>query len=218
VIVTGAHWGDEIVKKVPDEPLTFAIKGVARPADLILKPLYETFSQYYSVYFDRFTERMWAARQHEYEEVREREHDLELRTIDDFRIGEMQPERDHKLTASEQVYVDEAMGRKSREARRGSSFSFVMNVDTAGSDSLLFTYIGDDKNRKFDILVDGDTLTTVVWNGSVTGRFVDVAYPLLAARLTDKNPITVTIAADRGTSAARIFRVRTIRTGKADRN
>ena len=218
VIVTGAHWGGEIVKKVPGEPLTFAIKGVARPADLILKPLYDTFSQYYSVYFDRFTERMWAARQQEYEEVREREHDLELRTIDDFRIGEMQPERDHKLTAGEQVYVDEAMGRKGREARRGNSFSFVMNVDTAGSDSLLFTYIGDDKNRKFDILVDGDTLTTVVWNGSVTGRFVDVAYPLLAARLTDKNPITVTIAADRGTSAARIFRVRTIRTGKADRN
>jgi len=49
-------------------------------------------------------------------------------TIDNFRIGEMQPERDHQLKASEQSYTDIALGRTGREVRAGGFFSFQMKV------------------------------------------------------------------------------------------
>ncbi len=42
-----------------------------------------------------------------------------------------------------------------REARRDNYFEFDMKVDASLKSSLLLTYIGDDKDRKFDILVDG---------------------------------------------------------------
>jgi hypothetical protein len=61
--------------------------------------------------------------------------------------------------------VDEALGRTGREARAGNYFAFTMKVQPDLPNALLLTYIGDDKNRKFDILVDGILLTTVDWKG-----------------------------------------------------
>ncbi len=128
VIVSNDQSAGSLVKKVAGQPLTFVFSGSARPTNPMLKPLYETTDQYYSVYFDRFTEAMWKSREKEYAAEKARERAIEKRTIDNFRIGEMQPERDHNLKATEQSYVDGAMGRKGREARRGNAFSFDMKV------------------------------------------------------------------------------------------
>ena len=51
--------------------------------------------------------------------------------------------------------MDDAYGRAGREVRKDGFFSFDMKVETDKPTALLFTYIGDDKNRSFDILVDG---------------------------------------------------------------
>lgn len=191
-------------------PLQFKTDGVGKPFDPVLKPFFKTYDEYYSVYFDYFTPESWAARQQAYEAEKRRQKEIDNSTIDHFRIGEMQPERDHNLVASERSYVDEALGRTGREARADNYFTFTMKVKPGVPNALLMTYIGDDKNRKFDILADGILLATVDWKGGESNKFYDLEYPLPESLIAGKSFITIRIEANHGTTAGRIFGCRTI--------
>jgi DUF1680 family protein len=203
--------------KPASQPLQFEMNGVGKPFDTKLIPFYKTYDQYYSVYWDYFTNADWAARQAEYEAEKKRAKEIEEKTIDNFRIGEMQPERDHNLKASERSYVSDAIGRNGREARRDNYFSFEMKTNKISNCNLLLTYIGDDKDRKFDILVEGIKIATEDWKGGKTGKFYDVEYKIPDDLLKDKEKITVRIEANYGKTAGRVFGTRTISV-KADPN
>jgi hypothetical protein len=168
------------------------------------------------VYWDYFTNESWAARQSEYEAEKKRQNEIEERTIDNFRIGEMQPERDHGLKASERSYVSDAIGRMGREARRENYFSFEMKVNQVIENNLLLTYIGDDKDRKFDILVDGVKVATEDWKGGKTGKFYDVEYKIPDDLIKGKTKIVVRIEANYGKTAGRVFGARIITDGKSN--
>jgi uncharacterized protein len=211
VLVTRERKPASWLKQQIGKPLTFAMLGVGKPFDPILKPLYQTYDQYYSVYFDFFSDANWQLRQREYEAEKKREKEIEEATIDNFRIGEMQPERDHNLRASEKSYVDPALGISGREARKDNYFDFEMKVDSTCKNTLLLTYIGDDHDRMFDIRVDSELLTTVDWAGGKTGRFYDVAYPLPDNCVAGKSKIVVRIEANHGKTAGRVFGARTLR-------
>lgn len=191
--------------------LQFQMKGVGKPFDVKLIPFYQTYDQYYSVYWDYFTPADWEKLQADYEAEKKRIQLIEARTIDNFRIGEMQPERDHHLKASERSYVSDAMDRLGREARRDHYFEFDMKVDASLKSSLLLTYIGDDKDRKFDILVDGVKIATEEWKGGKTGKFYDVEYKIPTELISNKTKITVRIEANYGKTAGRVFAVRIIK-------
>lgn len=209
VLLTGdrdvANWTKEV-----QHPLEYQVNGVGKPFDPLLKPFFKTYDEYYSVYFDYFTPENWAIRQQEYETEKRRQEEIEKSTIDNFRIGEMQPERDHNLTASERSYVDEALGRTGREARPDNFFAFTMKIQPGVPNTLLMTYIGDDKNRKFDILVDGILLATVDLKGGESNKFYDKEYPLPDSLITGKSFINIRVEANHGTTAGRIFGCRTI--------
>jgi hypothetical protein len=192
------------------QPLQFEMKEVGKPFDVKLIPFYKTYDQYYSVYWDYFTNADWAARQAEYEAEKRRAKEIEEKTIDNFRIGEMQPERDHSLKASERSYVSDAIGRMGREARRDNYFSFEMKTNKVINCELLLTYIGDDKDRKFDILIDGVKVATEDWKGGKTGKFYDVEYKIPEDLLKGKEKITVRVEANYGKTAGRVFGARII--------
>ncbi len=192
-------------------PFTFRTAGVGMPFDFDLRPFYSTADDYYSVYFDYFTPEAWEARKEAYQAEIRRQQEIASRTIDHFRIGEMQPERDHRLEAGERSYVDQALGRSGREARAGSWFSFEMAVRPELPNALLLTLIGDDRDRKFDLLVEGQKIAEIDWRGGETGRFYDLIYPLPEELLCGKSSVTVRIEANHGRTAGRIFALRTIR-------
>ncbi len=198
------------VKPVSTAPLTFTTTGVGMPFDFRLKPFYSTAEEYYSVYFDFFTPEAWEARKAAREAEKRRQQQIEACTIDNFRIGEMQPERDHRLEASEQSYVDQALGRSGREARAGHWFSFEMRVRPEVATALLLTFIGDDRGRKFDLLVEGNKIAEIDWQGGESGRFYDLTYPLPAEVIAGKTMITVRVEASHGRTAGRIFGCRTV--------
>lgn len=198
------------LKADPKEPIMFRTTGTGKPEDLSLKPFYGTYDQYYSVYFDFFTPTEWDARKAEFEADKKHEKEIEERTIDNLRVGEMQPELDHNLQASERSYVSDALGRMGREARKDNYFSFDMKIKQDAPSSLLLTYIGDDKDRKFDILIDSAKFVSVNWEGGETGKFYDIEYKIPAELIKDKSKITVRIEANQGRTAGRIFGCRTI--------
>ena len=210
VLLTDNHTASEWIKPVANKTLTFEMKGIGKPFDPIMKPFYQTYDQHYSVYFDFFTNADWATRQSTYEAEKKRQKEIEENTIDNFRIGEMQPERDHNLKASEKSYVDEALGRTGREARAENYFSFEMKIKPDIANNLMLTYIGDDKGRKFDILVEGIKIATVDWAGGTTGTFYDQFYPIPADLIKDKTKITVRIEANYNRTAGRIFGCRIV--------
>jgi len=199
------------LKPVDLKTLTFETRDIGQPFDITLKPFYTLYNKYYSVYFDFFTKEGWEKRKADYEAEKRRQQLIEEQTIDNFRIGEMQPERDHNLTSSELSYVDIALGRTGREARAGNFFSFDMKVAPGDKISLLLTYIGDDKNRKFDVKVDGALIATVEWKGGETGRFYDVEYQIPENILDGKTSVNVGIEANYEQTAGRIFGCRTIK-------
>jgi hypothetical protein len=196
--------------QVSTEPLIFRTTGVGQPFDFSLKPFFSTYDQYYSVYFDFFTPAAWQERKAEYEAEKQSRREIELKTIDNFRIGEMQPERDHHLEASERSYVDEALGRMGREARAGTYMLFTMTVRPGEKNSLLLTCLGDDTNRKFDVLVNGTRIATIEWNGGKTGQFYDLIYAIPGDLTRGVSDITVRIEANYNLTAGRIFGVRTL--------
>ncbi len=211
VLLTDNRNINDWIKPAVDQPLQFEMQKVGKPFDVKLIPFYQTYDQYYSVYWDYFTSADWAARQKEYEDEKKREKEIEEKTIDYFRVGEMQPERDHNLTASERSYVSHALGIAGREARSGNYFSFEMKVDNSVKNNLLLKFIGDDKDRKFDILIDGTRIATEEWKGGQTGKFYEKEYSIPQDLINNKSKITVRIEANYGKTAGRVFGVRTIK-------
>lgn len=211
VLLTDNKNSNNWVKPVANEPLVFETKNVGKPDDIKLIPFYKLYKQYYSVYFDYFTNEAFAERQSAYEAEKKAQQEIEEKTIDNFRIGEMQPERDHNLFATEKSYTDEAIGRMGREARAENYFMFDMKVLPGVKNNLLITLLGDDKDRKFDIFVDGTLLSTEEWKGGVTGKFYDRIYPIPSELIKDKTTIKIKIAANYKKTAGRIFGVRIIK-------
>jgi len=76
--------------------------------------------------------------------------------------------------------------------------------------ALLLTFIGDDRGRKFDLLVEGNKIAEVDWQGGESGRFYDLTYPLPAEVIAGKSMITVRVEASHGRTAGRIFGCRTV--------
>ncbi|MES1219116.1 MAG: DUF6805 domain-containing protein, partial [Bacteroidota bacterium] len=213
VLLTDNKNINDWIKPASDKALTFEMKGVGKPFDVNFIPFYKTYKNYYSVYWDYFTNDQWTARQDEYEKEKKEQKEIETRTIDNFRIGEMQPERDHNLSAGDRSYVSDALGVNGREARAGSFFSFEMKVEPAAGagNSLLLTYIGDDKDRKFDIIVNGRKIATEEWAGGTTGKFYNKAYVLPGELIEHSKIITVRIEAGYNKTAGRIFNARIIK-------
>ena len=211
VLLTDNRNVSEWIKPVPGETMTFQTNQVAKPTDIKLIPFYKTYDQYFNVYWDYFTPAEWNNRQTEYEAEKKRQYDIDARTIDIIRIGEMQPERDHNLKASEKSYVSDALGRMGREARSGGFFSFDMKVLPSVANNLLCTYIGDDQKRGFDLLVDGTKIGTQELNGGTTGRFFDVEYPIPAELIAGKSKVMVRVQGHPNKTAGRVFGCRIVK-------
>ena len=201
----------EKIKQISKDPIRFAWNGVGKPIDVEMVPFFSISEQYYSVYWDHFTPESWAKRESEYKAELKRQEEIRIRTYDEFRIGEMQPERDHFLKASEASYVSDAIGRMGREARKDNFFSFDMKVAPDADNILLFTYIGDDKDRKWEISVDGQKLAIGEWNGGQTGRFYDIEYPIPLNLTKGKSLVNIRIDANQGKTAGRIFGCRMLK-------
>ena len=202
VLVAASADPNRWLRRVPGDSLAFRTAGAGQPADITLVPFNRTGGEYYSVYWDLFTPQRWANQQEKYKADRLAAQELEDRTVDRLRIGEMQPERDHGF-AGEHLQGGEAHGRQWRSAEDGGYFSFVMKVDGgvdggvgAASNALVCDYWGDDhRGRVFDIQVDGVTIATQNLGGFRQSKFYEVLYPVPLELVRGKKSVTVKFVA-----------------------
>jgi hypothetical protein len=193
-------------KWIERDGLVFHTRHVGQPADVELIPFNRTGNEYYSVYWDRFTPEGWAMRQDEYREEKKQQQEMEDRTIDRVRLGEMQPERDHSFTG-EELETGEEHGQKWRSAERGGNFSFMMKVDSSASNTLICSYWGaDHRGRLFHIQIDGQTIATQNLDGFKESRFYEVKYAVPQGLVKGKTSVNVRfVAKSRNNSVGPVY-------------
>lgn len=209
VLVTNSASANQWVKTVDQGQLRFQTAGLGVPHDVALLPFNQTASEYYTVYWDVFTPEKWAAQQRVYGEARRHQQELDAKTVDILRVGEMQPERDHAFTISEKAETGEAHGKKWRVAHEGGTMAFTLKVAPEVANTLLITYWGmDNRGRVFDVLVDGVKIATEDLNKYKESRFYDVTYVIPAELVKGKHQVKITFQAKPNNSAGPIYGVR----------
>jgi DUF1680 family protein len=210
VLLTGDRDPSAWLEAVTEEPNTFRTVSVGRPRDITLRPFYKIYECRYTVYWDLFNEKNWTEREQEYKANIERKKKIEEMTIDYVQMGEMQPERDHHFEG-ENTYPDEFKGRMMRVAREGW-FSVNMKVYKGQPMGLVVEYWGGFPGSKtFDILIDGEYLTTENISNKSEGQFLDEIYKIPDGMTVNKTSVEVTLKAHEGNMVGPIFSVRTIK-------
>ena len=211
VLVTADNDPNQWVKAVNNGALVFETTGVGVPRQVKLIPFNQTADEYYSVYWDVFTPQTWADQQKVYEAARKAQKELEDRTVDILRLGEMQPERDHNLTGEKTTTGDDH-NRKWRIANEGGYFSFTMKVDPGAANTLLCTYWGmDNRGRTFDIVVDDTKIATEDLNRYKSSKFYDIPYAIPQELTRNKQSVTVRLLPKERNTAGPLYGCRVVK-------
>ena len=199
------------IKLTNQKPMTFNTLNTVSTKQETLVPLYKINDERYMVYWDRFSKKGWEKQKAVYELQLKKEEELEARTLDNLRIGEMQPERDHELTG-ERTFTGDFQERHWRDARDGGYFSFVMDNKGAENAQLICTYYGSDGgNRKFSIQIDGKEIAREKLKAKHPHEMYDEVYEIPSDLIKGKNRITVTFQAAPGNTAGGVFGCRLVK-------
>jgi len=205
VFVTSEPAPRQWIKADEGKSLVFHSVQTGQPADVTLIPFNEVQNEFYTVYWDKFTPAAWATQQKVYEEARKKKQEMEARTVDALRVGEMQPERDHDFTG-DRTRTGEEHGQKWRSASPRGYFTFTMKTDPGKNNALLCTYWGmDNRGRTFDILVDGVKIATEDLNKYKASRFYEITYPIPAELTKGKEKVTITFQPASNNSVGPIY-------------
>ena len=198
------------IHPVNGKPLTFETEGLGYPKEVTLIPFYNTYDQYYTVYWDVFSPREWKQKQAEYEAERLRIEELNKVTVDYIVLGEMQPERDHNLSAGESR-IGDFRGKKYRYAYPTGYFDFDMKVSGTESMKMMMTFWGGDCGRDtFEILIDGVRLE-LFSNKGEDGNFVENTIVIPAKFTEGKDKIRVSFKGYEGKRVTSLYNCRMMR-------
>lgn len=203
----------DAIEPVDGQPLTFRAPDLIRGADrdLTLVPFFRLHDSRYVVYWPHSTPEAYEADRIAATEMERDRLALEAQTIDHVAPGEQQPEADH-FFAGEGTEAGIHNGRHWRHA--SGWFSYNLRDPDAEAAVLRVTYYGLDRDRTFDITMNGVPVATVALDGSRGDDFYTVDYPVPAAALAaaDGGTLVTRFEAHAGSVAGGIYGVRLLRT------
>lgn len=174
-----------------DRPtLRYEMPG-ARPAALTLLPFFQQYDRRTAVYFPIFSHEEWAAEEASFRAAERARAALEARTVDVIQLGEMQPERDHVFRSNHSDLLSWG-GRSGRQAwwGVGNYIEFTLAV-RPGPMTLRALYWGEEVNKNFVILADGEPIAAERRAAPAIKEFIAVDYPI-PPRLTEgKAAVTI---------------------------
>lgn len=180
----------------------------ARPEPLRIKPFFNLYERRTAVYFPQFTEAQWQMEEASFLARQREKAAIEARTVDVVYLGEMQPERDHQFAANHSDRIAYG-GRSGRQVwwGEGNYLEFQLAV-RPGPMVLRALYWGEDRDKNFDVIVDGERIANERRAGEPVGDFVAVDYPIPPALTRGKNRIAVRF--ETHGSDAPVYEVRTM--------
>lgn len=188
------------------ESTVFRTQGVLRPTDLTLRPFTFQHDRNTAVYFRRFTETEWQQEQAKFKAEQARLRVLQERSADMVYLGDTQAERDHQLESKISFPVV-YRGRGGRDARSGGFFECTMKT-RAGPLTLQATYWGEERDRRFAILIDGEMVAEEELKGDQPAEFIERNYPIPETLTRNKSTLRVRFEPQKGVSAGPVFGLR----------
>jgi hypothetical protein len=204
--------GDDILaafEPLPVAEAEFRTTGAGRPGDMTFRPFFMLRDRRTAVYFKRYTPAQWETAQTAFAEERRRLAELDARSVDSVLLGDEADEAAHRLE-SEISYPVTYRNRPGRDARTGGYFSFEMKADDEPL-TLQATYWGGERERVFDIIVDGEIIASEQLEGKHHGEFFSADYPVPPSLTKGKRSVRVRFAPHEGHSAGPAFGVRLYR-------
>ncbi|MBX3096219.1 MAG: glycoside hydrolase family 127 protein [Fimbriimonadaceae bacterium] len=195
--------------KPSDEPMQFRSDGLIRPEDLTFRPFWSFTEGSYTTYFDVRTLDEWKVIEEARRAEEARVAALAARTTDYFRVGEMQPERDHNLTG-DRTETGRHMERNWRHAQPGGFFEFTMMVRPGKRHTLIFTFWSGDGGRDFHLLVNGETLINRVLERPDAVGFFDVEVNIPESMTRTEESVTVRFQASERTLTPGLYGARMV--------
>lgn len=176
--------------KKEQKPLVFTSQKLGVPNDIELRPFYDTYDQYYTVYWDVFSPSEWKLAEEKREAENRRLARLDKMTLDYISLGEMQPERDHCLEA-DNSRIGDYQNRKYRMAYENGWFAFDLKCNSEKPLQLLMTYWGGDSGRStFEVVVDDEYVFPICVTGEAN-QFVEMKHLLPVEYTKGKDKIRV---------------------------
>ena len=197
---------------VKEPPLTYELKGIAKPRDFVLQPFFRLHDKPYIVYWDILTADNWARQQAD----RSKRTELDDQTVDRVLIGDNASESAHQMRQKESHSGYGAYGkhlrRRWRDAGPGGGFSYEVSVLPGQANRLSCTYWGRELGaRTFDILVDGTVIATQTLDEKHPEDFYEVVYPLSPERVGSKTKVRVEFKPHAGNMAGGLFGFRVLK-------
>ncbi len=188
------------------EPAVFRTQSLVHPTDLTLRPFTFQHDNNTAVYFRCFTETDWQQEQVKFKAEQARLRELDARSADVLRLGDADAERDHSLE-SKISYPVVYRGRAGRDARSGGFFECTMKA-RPGVLILQATYWGEERDRRFTILVDGTTVAREQLSGAGPSDFIERDYLIPPALANEKAVLRIRFEPETGFSAGPVFGLR----------
>ncbi len=214
MFVSAANTNDaSFIKPVANQPLTYTIKGLVYPEkfqSLKLVPFYKVHENRYVIYFEKETPQTFELIKERLAAEEEAAAKLAAATVDVINSGEQQPEADHAIE-SDNSATGVTRGRYFRNAK--GWFSYKMIDKNKEGKTLRLTYLGTERNRKFNVLVNNEIVGVVNLEGNNGNDFFTVDYSIPAEVISKamNGTLTVKFAAAEGSSTANIYEVRLLK-------
>jgi uncharacterized protein len=184
----------------------FRTQGLVHPTDLTLRPFMFQHDNNTAVYFRRFTETEWQEEQIKFKAEQMHLRELDAQSTDVIRLGDADAERDHSVE-SKISYAVIYRGRAGRDARSGGFFECTMKA-RPGQLTLQATYWGEERDRRFKILIDGTIVASEQLSGAESSAFIERDYPIPLTLTDEKAVLRVRFEPEAGFSAGPVFGLR----------
>jgi DUF1680 family protein len=201
------------LKPVPGEPLIFTAGNtkIANASSVRFEPFYKVHDARYMLYWMTLTSGQYKSYLDSMTIVEKNKLVLEKRTIDFVAPGEQQPEVDHAMQIKDSNTgnnFDEFW----RDARNGGNFSYNLATNKEKNLKLLVRYRGGEPgNRKTDIYIGDQKLTSVDNGNLAAGKFHNVEYDIPNNLINDKAQIRVKFQAPEKSPSNAVYYVRLVK-------
>ena len=199
--------GDDVLTRIaPQADGAFRTQGIGHPQDMTLTPFAFQYERNSAVYFQRFTPAGWKVEQAREAAALEAQKALDARSTDIVKLGDEKSEKAHGLH-SDKSYAVVYRRHHGRDARAGGYMEFTMKT-APGPLTLQLTYWGEERNRHFRILANGQEIGEQKLTGDHPGTFFTCDYTVPEALTRGASQITVRIEPFAKVTAGPVFGAR----------
>ncbi|PTX92794.1 hypothetical protein DB346_23025 [Verrucomicrobia bacterium LW23] len=170
--------------------LTFKAHDAGPASGIVFQPLYAVHHERYSVYWKLMDTASPTSSTVPLPPAIRPTPKEDASVLDRVLIGDADSERAHDLSA-ERSETGRVSTYTWRDAAPNGAFSYVFALPKSPAVTLICTYWGGDRDRTFDVVVNGVVVATQTLEGRQPGKAIEVAYPLPPESLTGQQNLTV---------------------------